>query len=80
MPSNASAREIWYHPNANLHFVVHGVHRARLVDKTAAGGPTVATQIAEQINQGAIDKRPGAPGQVIGSAAVAFLEGLKELV
>jgi hypothetical protein len=40
-------------------------------------GLTVADKIAEQINQGAIDKRPGAPGQVLGTDAVQFHETLE---
>lgn len=76
MPSNAAAREIYYHPNALVYQVVHGIERRTLV---AAGGVTVDQQIAELINQGAIDRRPGAPGELLGNNAVRFLESLKNI-
>jgi hypothetical protein len=76
MASNGSTREIWYHPNSAQTFLVHGPYRREFV---SVGGSTATQQIAAQINQGAIDKRPGAPGQVTGADAVHFLEGLEAI-
>jgi hypothetical protein len=75
MASDASKREIWYHSNAQKYFLVTDGERREFTDE--GPGLTVADKIAEQINQGAIDKRPGAPGQVLGLDAVQFLEGLE---
>jgi hypothetical protein len=77
MPSNAAAREIYFHPYANVYQVVHGIERRTLVD--VVGGPTVAQQIAELINQGAIDRRPGSPNQLLGPNVVYFLEALENV-
>lgn len=77
MASYAYVREIHYHPNAGLYYLVFGGERVRFVD---SGGSTVAQQIATHINEGAIDRRPGAPNQLVGDAAVHFLEALKEWI
>ncbi len=76
MPSNASAREIYYHPNAQVYQVVHGIERRTLV---AVGGVTVNQQIAALINEGAIDRRPGAPNELLGTPCVQFLESLENV-
>lgn len=79
MPSNASAREICYHPNAGVYQIVHGLERRTLVDLSASGGPTVAQQIATLINQGASDRRPGSLNPLTGLDAVYFLEALENI-
>jgi hypothetical protein len=76
MASIADKREIHYHPNANVYFLVCGTERVRFVD--IPGVSSVAQQIASHINHGAIDRRPGAPGQIVGADAVHFLEALHE--
>lgn len=75
MASDASKREIWYHPNAQVYMLVTDGERRVITDQ--GPGLTVADKITELINQGAIDKRPGAPGQVLGNDAVQFLETLE---
>jgi hypothetical protein len=76
MASLGDRREIHYHPNANVSFLVYGSEKVRFVD--IPGVSTAAQQIASHINHGAIDRRPGAPGQIVGADAVHFLEGLHE--
>lgn len=77
MPSDPSKRELYFHPYANVTVVVHGIERRTLAD--VPGGPTVAQQISELVNQGAIDRRPGAPGQLLGPNVVYFLESLENI-
>lgn len=76
MPSNPAAREIYYHPNAAVYQVVHGIERRTL---TPVAGATVDQQRAALINQGAIDRTPGQPGELLGNDAVRFLEALKNI-
>lgn len=74
MPS-AIEREICYHPNANKYFVVSDGERFEITDEGV--GLTVADKITEMINQGAIDRRPGAPNALTGLDAVQYLESLE---
>lgn len=77
MASDASKREIYYHPNAGVYQVVHGVERRTLVE--IAGVATVAQQRAALINQGAVDRTPGSPNELLGNDAVRFLEALENV-
>lgn len=68
--------QIVQHGNTNQIFAVFGCWRREYV---TVPGSTAAQQIAADINQGAIDRRPGAPAQLLGSNATHFLES-KEIV
>lgn len=72
MPPSAGTYQIVQHGNVtSAVFAVFGPWRRLYAD---VGGSTKAQQIAEDINQGAIDRRPGSPNQLLGNNATHFLE------
>lgn len=71
-PIPLSSAQIVKHGNTNQIFRVFGQTRREYV---AVAGSTVAQQIAADINSGGvIDRRPGAPAELLGNDAVHFLE------
>lgn len=76
MPVNPKEPQIVQHGNTGQIFLVFGPWRREYV---TVAGSTATQQINEDINQGVIDRRPGAPAQLLGTNATHFLEG-KELI
>jgi hypothetical protein len=76
MPVSAGTYQVVQHGNTGQIFSVFGPWRREYV---SVSGSTAAQQIARDITEGAIDRRPGAPAQLLGSDSVHFLES-KELV
>lgn len=76
MASIPYVREIILHPNSGETFMCFGTTR-RLF--STVPGSSANNQIAAHINEGATDRRPGTPGQLLGTAAIHFLEGLEKV-
>ena len=71
---NPKEPQIVQHGNTGQIFLIFGNTRREYVSVT---GSTAAQQIAADINSGVIDRRPGAPGELLGTNATHFCEGKK---
>lgn len=74
MPPSAGTYQIVQHSNTGQIFAVFGPWRREYI---TVAGSTAAQQIARDITEGAIDRRPGSPNQLLGTDAVHFLESKK---